>query len=78
VQKLLYVVFITKHMLLHYFKSHPIHVVMSHGLGSIVWNRLAMRRITKWALDLMGLDITYVPQTAVKSQALVDFMVEWI
>jgi hypothetical protein len=51
---------------------------MSHGLGSIVWNRLAMRRITKWALDLMGLDITYVPQTAVKSQALVDFMVEWI
>jgi hypothetical protein len=26
----------------------------------------------------MGLDITYVPQMVIKSQALVDFMGEWI
>jgi hypothetical protein len=25
----------------------------------------------------MGLDITYVPQTVIKSHALVDFMAEW-
>jgi hypothetical protein len=36
-----------------------------------------MRRITKWALELMGLDITYVPQTLIKSQALTDFVAEW-
>jgi hypothetical protein len=26
----------------------------------------------------MGLELTYVPQTAIKSQALVDFVDEWI
>jgi hypothetical protein len=25
----------------------------------------------------MGIDITYIPQTVIKSQALADFMVEW-
>jgi hypothetical protein len=34
--------------------------------------------ITKWALKLMGLDITYVPQTTIKSQAMEDFMAERI
>jgi hypothetical protein len=36
-----------------------------------------MGRIAKWALKLMGLDITYFPQTVIKSQALADFMAEW-
>jgi hypothetical protein len=46
---------------------------MSHGLEEIIGNRLAMGRIAKWAIELMGLDITYVPQTAIKFEALVDF-----
>jgi hypothetical protein len=65
-----------KRKLLHYFKSHLIHVVTSFGLGEIVDNHLATGRITKWALELMGLDITYVSQTAIKSQALADFVAE--
>jgi hypothetical protein len=36
-----------------------------------------MGMITKWALELMGLDIGYVPQTMIKSQALVDFVAKW-
>jgi hypothetical protein len=36
VQKLLYAILITKCKLLHYFKSHPIHVVTSFGLGEVV------------------------------------------
>jgi hypothetical protein len=55
---------------LHYFESHPIHVVTTYGLGEIVRNCLAMRRIAKWSLELMGLDITYVPQMTIKSQAV--------
>jgi ribonuclease HI len=77
VQKLLYVIIITKCTLLHYFESHLVLVVTSHELGDIIENCLAMGMIAKWPLELMGLDITYVPQIVIKSQALVDFMVEW-
>jgi hypothetical protein len=61
VQKLLHVVLITKRKLLHYFESHPVHVVTSFGLGEIVWNHLAIGRIAKWSLELMGLDTAYIP-----------------
>jgi hypothetical protein len=47
-------------------------------LREIFKNRLTMGRIAKWALQLMGLNITYVSQIAIKSQALVDFVAEWI
>jgi hypothetical protein len=77
VQKLLYAILITKRKLLRYFKSHPIRVVTSFGLGEIIGNQLIMGRIAKWALEFMGLNIAYVPQTVIKSQALVDFFAEW-
>jgi hypothetical protein len=78
VQKLLYAILITKRKLLHYFKSHSIHVVTSFGLGEVVENRLTTDRITRRALELTGLEITYVPQTTIKSQALAHFVAEWI
>jgi hypothetical protein len=56
-----------KHKLLHYFEGHPIHVVTSHGVGEIIGNHLAMGRIAQWAHELMGLDITYSSQMAIKS-----------
>jgi hypothetical protein len=65
-----------KRKLLHYFESHPVRVVTSHELWEIVGNHHAMGKIAKWALELMGLDITYVVQTTIKSQALADFVVE--
>jgi hypothetical protein len=77
VQKLIYVILTMKRKLLHYFESHLIRVVASYGLREIIRNRLSTGRITKWALELMGLDITYVPQTVIKFQALEDFMAEW-
>jgi hypothetical protein len=77
VQKLLYAVLITKLKLLHYFESHSIRVVTSFELREIAGNRLTMGRISKWALEVMGLDIAYVPQTVIKSQALADFVAEW-
>jgi ribonuclease HI len=62
-KKLLYAVLSTKHKIMHYFESHPIRVVTSYEVRKIIGNRLATKRIAKWALELMGLDITYVPQT---------------
>jgi hypothetical protein len=68
---------ITKLKLLHYFESCPIRVVTTFGLREIIGNRLTTGRITKWALELMGLDVAYVPQTTIKSQALADFVGKW-
>jgi hypothetical protein len=33
--------------------------------------------MSKWAVELGALNIDFKPQTAIKSQALVDFMAEW-
>ena len=53
--------------LLHYFIDHEVMVITSYPLGDIIRNRDAMRRISKWALELMGHDIRYIPRTAIKS-----------
>ena len=63
--------------LLHYFTDHEALVVTSYPLGDIVRNCDAAGWISKWALELMGHDIRYIPRTAIKSQALVDFATEW-
>jgi len=73
----LYAVLIAKRKLHHYFESHPVTVVTSLSLGKVVQNRYAIGRIMKWALELTGQGILYAPQTAIKSQALADFIVEW-
>jgi hypothetical protein len=70
--------FYERQRLLHYFESHAVYVATSYRLREIVGNRLTTGRLAKWALELMGLDITYVPQTEIKSQALADFMAKWI
>ena len=78
VQKLLYTVLMATRKLLHYFTDHKVMVVTSFPLGDIVRNHDAMGRISKWALELMGHDIRYIPHTAIKSQALMDFVTEWM
>ena len=46
-------------------------------MGDILHNRDATGRISKWAVELGALEINFKPRTAIKSQALVDFLVEW-
>ena len=64
--------------LLHYFTDHEVAVVTSYPLRDIVRNHDAAGRISMWALKLMGHDIRYIPCTAIKSQALMDFVAEWM
>ena len=78
VQKLLYAVLMATRKLLHYFTDRKVLVITSYPLGDIVRNRDAVGRISKWALKLMGHDISYIPRTAIKSQALMDFVAEWM
>src|SRR6266540_3176589 len=77
VQKILYAVLITSRKLVHYFQAHPITVVTSSPLGEILHNRDATGRIAKWAVELGSFELNFQPRTAIKSQALVDFIAEW-
>ena len=77
IQKLLYTVLITKMKLHHYFESHPVTVVTSFPLGEVIRSHDATGRTAKWALELMDQGISYAPRTAIKSQVLADFIVEW-
>ena len=61
----------------HYFQEHPITVVSSAPLGDIIQNREATGRIAKWAIELGPHHVRYTPRTAIKSQALVDFVNDW-
>ena len=40
-------------------------------------SREAMGKITKWAIRLSMYDIVFKPRTAIKAQALSDFVAEW-
>ena len=77
VQKLVYAVLITRCKLRHYFDAHPVAVVSKFPLGEIIQSPEATGRIAKWAIELMGAQITYAPRDAIKSQVLPDFIAEW-
>jgi ribonuclease HI len=64
-------------MLPHYFQEYSISVITDYPLGDILRNQDATGRISKWAVEIGGLNIDFKPRTAIKSQALVDFMAEW-
>src|SRR5881394_933094 len=77
VQKILYAVLITSRKLVHYFQAHPIMVVTSFPIGEILHDRDATGWIAKWAVELGFFELTFQPRTAIKSQALADFIAEW-
>jgi hypothetical protein len=77
VQKLLYVILIASRKLRHYFDEYKITVITDFPLADILHNQDATGRISKWAVELGALSIDFKPRTAIKSQALVDFMAEW-
>jgi hypothetical protein len=57
----------------HYMLAHPIQPIARADPVRYVLNQPAlMRRLTKWAVIMMEFDITYVPQKAIKGQALAD------
>jgi hypothetical protein len=59
-------------------QEYSITVVTNYPLDGILRNQDATERISKWAVKLGALNIDFKPCTAIKSQALVDFMAVWL
>jgi hypothetical protein len=74
VLQIAYAILISSRKLKHYFQAHEIIVPSSQPLRDIFSNKEASKRIGKWATELSQFDLNYVPRTAIKSQALADFM----
>jgi hypothetical protein len=53
-------------------------VVTNFPLKYILRNRDATRCISKWVVELGALNIDFTSRKDIKSQALVDFIAEWI
>jgi ribonuclease HI len=77
IMKLTFALLITARKLSHYFQVHQIKVHTTSTLGEILNNREATGKIAKWANELSVYNIIYNPWTAIKAQALSDFMAEW-
>ena len=75
-QKICHGVYFTAKKLKQYFQEHVITVLSTAPLGEIIGSRDALGRVAKWAIDLAPYTIDYQPRTAIKSQALADFLVD--
>ncbi|KAG7533253.1 Ribonuclease H-like superfamily [Arabidopsis thaliana x Arabidopsis arenosa] len=75
-EKLALAVVISARKLRPYFQSHPIEVLTSHPLRSILHGPSQSGRLAKWAIELSEYDIEYKSRTSTKAQVLADFLTE--
>jgi hypothetical protein len=78
VMKLGYALLIKSCKLCPYFQVHEIEVHTSSTLGEILNNREAIGKFAKWAIHLSMYDIVNKRRTAIKAQALRNFVADWI
>jgi ribonuclease HI len=76
-EKISYTVVMASRKMRHYFEAFKVRVTSDRGLGELFRNPEASIRIAKWAAELFGYHITFEPRTAIKSQVLADFIVDW-
>ncbi|KAK3032953.1 hypothetical protein RJ639_036124 [Escallonia herrerae] len=59
-----------------YFESHTIVVLTDQPLRKVLLSPEASERLVNWYVELGEFDIQYKPRTAIKAQALANFIVE--
>jgi hypothetical protein len=62
----------------HYFLVHTVWVVSDCPLAHVLQSKEATGQIVQWAMEIGQYDVEFVPRRAIKSQALTDFIVEWM
>ena len=60
-----------------YFHSYTIRILTNYPLRQVLQKPDAFGRLLKWAIELSQFDIEFIPRSAIKGQALVDFIVEF-
>jgi len=76
-EKIAYAVIMASRQLRHYFEAHKIIAFSNQPLHDLLHNREASPRIAKWSSELSELVVDFKKRTAIKSQLLADFIVDW-
>jgi hypothetical protein len=76
-EKIAYAVIMAARKLRHYFKGHRIRVITNQPLKDLFANREASTRIIKWGAELSEYIVDFERRSAIKSQVLADFVVDW-
>ncbi|GAA0157436.1 hypothetical protein LIER_14704 [Lithospermum erythrorhizon] len=76
IDKFAFALVISSRKLKIYFESRPIQVVTDQPMKRVIMSPQLSRRLTTWAIELSEFDISYVPRTSIRAQALVDFVIE--
>lgn len=77
-EKLVMSLIISMWKLRPYFQAHFIQVIINHPLKAILAKPYHSRRLLKWSVEFSEFNISYTSRTAIKVQALVDFLMEFI
>ncbi|KAK2998485.1 hypothetical protein RJ639_023954 [Escallonia herrerae] len=76
IDKIALALIISARRLRPYFQSHTIIVLTDQPLRKALMSPGASGRLVNWSVELGEFDLQYKPRTAVKAQALADFIVE--
>ncbi|XP_022851454.1 uncharacterized protein LOC111373186 [Olea europaea var. sylvestris] len=75
-EQLVFALIVTVRKLRPYFQSHTVQVMTDQPIKQILHRPETSGRLLKWAIELSEFDIEFRPRTAIKAQALADFIVE--
>jgi hypothetical protein len=76
-EKIAYAVVMATRKLRHYFEAHRFTVLTDQPLNDLIINKEATSRITKWETELSEHTIDFGKRSAIKSQVLAHFVVDW-
>ncbi|XP_074375125.1 uncharacterized protein LOC141716848 [Apium graveolens] len=76
-EKLVYALILASRKLRPYFQAHRIEVRTAYPLRQVLHKPETSGRMLKWAVELGQFDLEYMPHTAIKGQALTDFLLEF-
>ncbi|XP_030936673.1 uncharacterized protein LOC115961917 [Quercus lobata] len=77
IEKIAFALIVASCKLRQYFQSNPILVMTDQPIKKSMSKPEAAGRMVQWAIKLSQFDIEYHPRTAIKAQALADFIAEF-
>ena len=77
IEKIAFALLVASHKLRQYFQANPILVMTDQPIKKSMNKPEAARRMVQWAIELNQFDIENHPRTAIKAQALVDFIAKF-